>query len=71
MLALGGSPVVPQRSKRDKLAPRHLAEGYPSQRYIQVNLSRQDLLPIGLQHNLQLFAYRQEELCDNITIYVL
>ena len=30
-LALGGSPVVPQRSKRDKLAPRHSAEGYPSQ----------------------------------------
>jgi hypothetical protein len=70
-LALGGSPVVPQRSKRDKLAPRHSAEGYPSQRYIQVNLSRQDLLPIRLQHNLQLFAYKQEELCDNITIYVL
>ena len=74
-LALGGSPVVPQRSKRDKLhdklAPRHSAEGYPSQPYNQVNLARQDLLPIRLQHNLQLVAHNRVEVCDNITIYAL
>ena len=71
-LALGGSPVVPQRSKcdklHDKLAPRHSAEGYPSQPYNQVNLARQDLLPIRLQHNLQLVACRSN--CIGLALHL-